>query len=61
MLGGVIILIISTALPLGWVVVAITALDRVRVCSTSLGGVDGALPVLRSAPCFLPGSCEATL
>ena len=45
MLGGVIILIIYTALTLGWVVVALTTMARVRVCSTSLVTMDGAVPL----------------
>ena len=51
----------SQARTLGWIVVAITTMARMRVCSTSIVSMDGTTPIIRSAPCFLPGSCEATL
>ena len=44
----------SQALTLGLIVVAITTMARMRVCSTSIVTMDGATPIIRSAPCFLP-------
>ena len=61
MLGGVIILIIFTDLTLGLLVVALVETAQVQACSTSVVIGLEAVRIVRSAPCFLPGSCEATL
>ena len=43
----------SQALTLGWIVVAITTMARMRVCSTSIEPMLVAGRIIRSAPCFL--------
>ena len=64
MLGTEMIVILSTRLSLGLVVVTSTITALMMACSTfvlPMLALGGAVTLIRFVACFLPGSCEATL